>query len=276
MKSDLVKIKFFFPRISSVIKNKQEFVELLMEAMRKDGSIKYAGYLKDEDLQRDLTQHVGNGNITQYEPLSIKQKKVIEKTILTTVQKCNKKLPIPTKNFVFVFPWFPTKDDKVFKGSFGFAAYSCVLHIFISPQIFTQESLTDSVIHELNHTISFYHHPDRYGKWSLLDHVINEGLAENFREEVLNKKSAQWAIALNKKEAFEVLGSIRPLLASKNYRVHQKILFGNTKYKRWTGYSIGYWIVKEFRKKHKKLTWKEIMKIKPKDILKAITKKRVQ
>jgi len=245
-----------------------------MEAMRKDGSIKYAGYLKEKDLYKGLLRHIGNGDITQYKPLSIKQKQIIEKTILATIQKCGKKLPIPTKNFVFVFPWLPTKNDEALRGSFGFAAYSCVLHIFISPQIFTPNSLADSVTHELNHTISFYYHFDRYGKWSLLDCVVNEGLAENFREEALNKKSAPWAIVLTKKESFKALESIRPLLRSKDFRVHQKILFGNVKYKRWTGYSIGYWLVKEFKKKHTKLSWEEIMKTKPEDILGTVIKKR--
>lgn len=270
MNSNLVKIKFFFPKTSHKYeaKNKQEFVELLIKAMRKDGSVKCAGYLKEKDLRNSLVRHMGNGDIAQYKSLSIKQRQLIKKTILATVQKCDKKLPIPTKNFVFVFPWFPTKNDKALKGSLGFAAYNCVFHIFISPQIFTQRSLADSVAHELNHTVSFYYHPDRYVKWSLLDHIINEGLAENFREETLNKKSTQWAVALAKKEAFKTLESIRPLFRSKGSRVHQKILFGNARYKRWTGYSVGYWIVKEFRKKHRKLGWKEIMKTKPEDILK--------
>ena len=274
MKSDFIKIKFFSPKILRDIKNKQEFTQLLIEAMRKDGSIKYAGYLKEKDLYDDLLRHIGSGDITQHKILSTKQKQDIKKTIHTTVQKCNRKLPVPTKNFVFVFPWFPTEDDKVFKGSFGFAAYSCVLHIFISPQIFTRESLADTVAHELNHTIFYYYHFDRYGKHSLLDDIIAEGLAENFREEVLDKKSAPWAIALTRKEAFEVLGSIKPLLYSKDFRIRKRILFGDIKHKRWTGYSIGYWLVKEFRKKHGELSWEEIIKTKPEDILEAVIKKR--
>lgn len=273
MKSNLIEVKFFFPKLSRDIKSKREFVELLLEKMRKGGNIKYAGYLKEKDLYKDLLKHIGKGDINQYKPLSTKQKQIIEKTILATVQKCHKKLPVPTKNFVFVFPWFPTKNDEVFKGSFGFAAYSCVLHIFISPQIFTKESLADSIAHELNHTISFYYHFDRYGKWSLLDSIMNEGLAENFRDDVLNKKSAPWAVALTKKEAFMALESIHPLLHSKNNHIRQKILFGDTKYKRWTGYSIGYWLVKEFKKKHTNLSWLEIIKTKPEDILEAVIKK---
>ncbi len=270
----MVKIKLFFPKISRDVKNKREFVGLLMEAMRKDGSIKYAGYLKEKDLLKDLLRHTGSVDITQYNTPSIKQKQDIKKIIHTTIQKCNKKLPVPTKNFVFVFPWFPTKNDKVFKGSFGFAAYSCVFHIFISPQIFTRESLADSVAHELNHTIFYFYHFDRYGKHSLLDDIVTEGLAENFREEVLDKKSAPWAVALTRKEAFEALESMKSLLFSKNHRIRQRILFGDTKYKRWTGYSVGYWLVKEFREKRRKFSWGKIIKTKPEDILKVVIKKK--
>jgi len=275
MKSKLIEIKLYFPKISKKNTNKQMLVDLIMEAMQKDGSIEYAGYLKKKDLRADLLKHIGNGDITQYNPLSTKQKKIIKKTIFSIANKCNKKLPIPIKNFVFVFPWFPGKDDQVFKGSFGFAAYSCVLHLFISPQKFTPESLSDSLAHELNHTVSFYHHFDRYGNWSLLDHITNEGLAENFREEILKNKPSQWSISLTKKDSFKILKEIEPLLHSKDHHLHKEILFGNTKYKRWTGYSIGYWLIKEFRKKNKKLSWEDTIKMEPKDILKSVLKKEV-
>jgi len=276
MKSNLIKINFYFPKTSRRIKSKQELINLIMEAMRKDGNIKYAGYLKEKDLQKDLLQHIGRGDINEYREISASEKKAIEKTIHLTIQKCHEKLPIPIKNFIFIFPWLPTKKDRVFRGSLGYAHYSCVLHLFIAPDVFTQKSLADSVAHEINHTISFYYHFDRYGKWSLLDHIINEGLAENFREEVLNTKPVPWAVALTKKEAFKVLSLIKPLLHSKNPNIHQKVLFGGKKYKRWTGYSIGYWLVKEFKKRHPKLSWEEIVKTKPEDILKLAIKNRAQ
>ena len=274
MQSDLLKIKFYFPKISHWIKNKQELVDLIIKKMCKDKSIKYAGYSTKKGLRKGLLQHIGQGDTSQYRKLSTKEKETIKRTVHATIQKCDKKLPIPTKNFIFVFPWFPTKEDVAFEGSFGFAAYSCVLHIFIAPDIFTQKSLANSVAHEINHTISFYYHFDRYNKWSLLDYIVNEGLAENFREEVLHTSSAPCAVALTRKEAFEILISIRPLLHSKKSVICQNILFGNAKYKQWTGYSIGYWLVKEFRKKNKKLPWKEVIKIKPEDILEAVEKNR--
>lgn len=266
MKNDLVNINLYFPKTVSRIKNKSQLVDLIMKMMRKDGNIRYAGYLKEKDLKKELLRYTGD-NINKYRELSSKEKVIIKKTIIKTIQKCHKKLFIPTKNFIFIFPWFPSIKEREFQGSFGFAAYSCVLHLFIAPNIFTKKSIADSVAHEINHSVSFFHHFDRYGKWSLLDHIINEGLAENFREDVLKTKPAPWAIALTKKEAFHTLKSIKHLLYSKKSDIQREILSGSRNYKRWTGYSIGYWLLKDFREKNKNLSWEEIIKIKPEDIL---------
>jgi len=271
MRSDLIEINFYFPE-SALVKDKRKLVDLIMEVMHKDGTIKYAGYSSEEILREDLLRHIGCNDHTQYRNLSEKEKKVISKAIQVTTDKCNKILPLPTKNFVFVFPWFPSDKESLFNGSFGFAAYSCVLHLFIAPDIFTKESVADSVAHEINHTISYYHHFDRYAQWSLLDHMANEGLAENFREDVLKTKPSPWATALSEQKAFELLKEIYLLLNSKDSKTHRAVLFGNDKYERWTGYSVGYWLVKKFRKMNQKLSWEEIIKTKPEDILKTVKK----
>lgn len=268
MRSDLIEINFYFPK-SALVKDKQKLVDLIMEAMRNDGTIKYAGYSDENMLREDLLRHIGHYGHSQYRNLSEKEKHSISKNIQTTINKCNKILPLPTKNFIFIFPWFPTEKESTFNGSFGFAAYSCVLHLFVTPGIFTEESIADSVVHEINHTVSYYYHFDRYAQWSLLDHIVNEGLAENFREDVLKTKSAPWAIALSEQKAFEILKEIYPKLNSKDDKIHQAILFGNDKYERWTGYSVGYWLVKKFRKMNRELSWEEIIKTKPEDVLKS-------
>jgi len=272
MKSSLIEVNFYFPK-ATLVKDKQKFVDLIMEAMRNDGTIKYTGYSNENMLSEGLLGHIGHYNHSKYRNLSEKEKRSISKTIQTTINRCNKILPLPIKNFIFVFPWFPSKEDSIFNGSFGFAAYSCVLHLFIAPGIFTKEAIANSVAHEINHTVSFYYHFDRYARWSLLDHIVNEGLAENFREEVLKTKPAPWAIALSKQKAFKTLKEIYPKLNSKDDKIHRAVLFGNGEYERWAGYSIGYWLVKEFRKMNPNLSWKKIIKIKPEDILKSAKNK---
>lgn len=271
MKSRLVEIKFYFPQKSDNLKSKRDFVRALIEMMRQDGNLRYAGYLKEEDLFRDLWRHLGSiEGLSHYQELSGKKEQNIQKIIRGTVLKCHKALPLPTRNYIFVFPWFPGKEKKVFQGSVGFATYSCVFYIFIDVQNFTQEALANSVAHELNHTIFYYYHYNRFGKYTLLDNIVLEGLAENFREGVMDQKPAPWAIALKEEKAIDVLKSLKPYLSSRDSSLYRKIFFGDAKYKRWTGYSIGYWLVKEFRKKQTKLSWTEIMKIEPQKIFRTI------
>ena len=273
MKSKLVEIKFYFPQKSDRLKTKRDFVKTLIEMMRRDDSLRYAGYLREKDLFRDLYQHIGNINgLSHYQELTIGKEQNIKKIIRATVLKCHKTLPLPTKNYIFIFPWFPEKKDKVFQGSLGFATYSCVFYVFVDIRNFTQEALANSVAHELNHTIFYYYHYDRFDKDTLLDNFILEGLAENFREDVLNGGPAPWSVALKRQEAFDILESLKSQLSSKSSFLYRKIFFGNKKYKRWTGYSIGYWLVKEFRKKKPRLSWEEIMKMEPGDILETVIK----
>ena len=70
MQADLAKINFYFPELPRQVRNKQDLVRLIMEIMRKDGNIKYAGYLKEKDLRNNLLKHVGSKNITKYKPPS--------------------------------------------------------------------------------------------------------------------------------------------------------------------------------------------------------------
>lgn len=67
-----------------------------------------------------------------------------------------------------------------------------------------------------------------------------------------------------------MLKEIYPKLNSKDDKMRQTILFGNNKkFERWTGYSVSYWLVKEFRKMNQKFSWEDIMKTKPEYILKS-------
>lgn len=259
MKSDLFKINFYFPQ-PALVEDKQMLVNLIIKAMQKDGNINYAGYLDKNILKKDLLRRIGSYDPKIYRSLTVNERKNIIKIIQMTITKCNKILPLPTKIFIFIFPWFPSKEELVFRGAIGFAVYSCVIHLFLAPDIFLKESIADSIAHEINHIVSFNYHFDRYAKWSLLDHIVNEGLAENFREDVLKTSPAPWAIALSKQEAFKALRKIYSKLNSKNRKIHRLILFGNKKYKHWMGYSIGYWLVKEFKGKNPHLSWGEIVK----------------
>ncbi len=251
-------IEFYFPE--GAYEDKNVLVSSIISMMKQKGSIKYSGYANLNFLQKGLIEHVGDGRINQFRHISIYQKEKIKKIITKTIEKCNQKLTIPTKNFIFVYPYLPTEKDKVFEGVMAVAVYSCVFHVFIDLDRYTEKSLENTVAHELNHTIYYYHHYDGFGHYALLDEILLEGLAENFREQYFDFRRTPWADALSKKEALEILKESKKFLISRNRKTIDGFLFGNNKYKRWTGYSTGYWLVKEFLRDHN-MSWDRIMKL---------------
>lgn len=272
MNKSQLKINCYFPEVLSEIKDKQGFVNSIMEMMRQDGNVKRAGYFSENDFQKDLLYHMGDESIAQYKPLISNQKRSIEELIHSTIEKCHKVLPHPDLPvFIFVYPWFPDKDNqKLFQGTTAFATYY-TMHLFIDLNFFTEASLKQTVAHEWSHLVYYRYHDEQ--KCSLLDHIIMEGFAEVFREEIVNGGAAPWSVALDEKESLRQLKLIEVELNSASMELYKKVFWGDSEHKRWTGYSIGYNIVKKFRKIFPKLTWKNIIKTRSQDIIIRIKKK---
>lgn len=269
MSPNLVKISFYFPKVSSPIKTKRELFDLIIRKMESDGNIKRTGYLKEKTFLKELFNYIGN-NTFVYKNISATQKKIIKENITATIKKSNKILPHPDLPiFIFVYPWFPHKRTGVlFQGVNGFAGYYTI-HIFININRYEKESLRQTIAHEWSHLVFYQYHPER--QYTLYTLMIMEGLAEVFREEIIGGGISPWASALTKKEAEKKIKSFSPkLLARKGMKIYREVFFGSKRYKRWTGYSIGYWLVKKFRKMNPNLSWKEIVKTKPEEILKSI------
>lgn len=270
MNKDLSQIEFYFP--NGEFGNKNEIVDAIISLMKDRGSVDYSGYANHDLLKQGLLDHMGSGNIKQYKGIYDEQKIEIEKIIAETVNKCNEKLPVPTKNFIFVHPYFTTEEDKVFEGVMAVAVYSCVFHLFVNLDEYSKKSIENTVAHELNHTIYYYHHYNDYNNYTLLDEVLLEGLAENFREQYFDPHTTKWAGALRKEEAFKVMKSSKDIFKSRDQKLIKEFLFGSDKYKKWTGYSAGYWVVKEFIKNNTDLSWDQVMKTESQSFLKVIYK----
>ena len=272
MHKSQLKIKCYFPKLSHKTKNKREFVNLIINMMRQDGNVKCAGYFKEDDLQKDLIYHLGDGNAAEYKPLLSNEKHSIEKTIHSTIEKCHKVLPHPDLPvFVFVYPWFPNKENRIlFRGTTAFATYY-TMHLFVDPSFYTKVSIKQTIAHEWNHLVFYRYHDEQ--KCSLLDHMVMEGLADIFRKEIVSGGVSPWSLALNEKKSLKQLRLLLELLNSTSMDLYRDVFWGNSKFKRWTGYSIGYNIAKKFRDKYPKLTWNKIITKKSKDILNEVMKK---
>lgn len=267
MKKSAVVLNFCFPKITKDVKNSHGFIKALTSLMKSNGSINFAGYMEDEDLEADLANRMGDFNSSSYKHLTRVQKEKIEVAVFQTLKRCYKILPhseIPI--YIFIFPWFPSlSDSKLFRGVNAVAPHSSVIHFFVDVETYTLVSVKETTAHEYNHLT--YYSRNRSSSYSLLEHMLMEGLAESFREDVVGGKQAPWATALTLKEAQRLYRTIREKLSSKSKKIRMGVLFGNKKYPRWMGYSIGYHLVREFRKKNQKLTWEKIETMSAKEFI---------
>jgi len=268
MNRDLAQIEFNFPK--GQFRDKKELTAAIIAQMKENGSTAYSGYANLELLKQGLLDHIGSGNIGQYSDEIYHQKiNELRKVILQTIEKCNSYLAIPTKNFIFINPYLTVDEDEVFEGVMAVAVYSCAFHLFINLSEYSNDSLINTIAHEINHTIYYYNHFDNFNNYSLLDEIILEGLAENFREQLFNPQTSKWAGALSKQQAFDLLEESSDILSSRDKVLIKNFLFGSDKYPKWAGYSAGYWLVKEYLNQHKNLTWNDAMKLPSQDILKT-------
>ncbi len=272
--SKSIKTQFCFPRVSSrvSIENKKNLVYLLMEHLKKNGSIEYAGYLKDKDLYKDILFRIGDGDVIGYKPLNVTQKKKVETTIHFIIQKLCREFSFSIGPiFIFIFPWFPSEEESVLLGGVNAVApYINTLHLFIDPFRFTPASLRETIAHEFNHLV--FYRQNGFKRYTLFENMIIEGLAENFREELCGGAPAPWSVAFSRKDVKGLFSSLKPFLFSKNSRLYSNVFFGSKKYKKWTGYSMGYWFVKSFIKRHPELSWQKVMEIKIEDIVNDLYK----
>ncbi len=254
-------------------KTKQDFIKYLTLNI-SNISTGYAGFRTKHYLQTSLLSKIFGFNtriakkhilFTQF-PI-----KEIVSHIESTLKKSYTLLPSRGITRIFIFPTFRLFVKEKMFGVDGITPYLNVINMYLypkpqEPKSFFQE-INNTTAHEYNHTIRFQYFP-LSSSTTLLDNLINEGLAENFRMAILRGKISPWAGALQLKEVERIFKKIKPFLRSTNLKNFHKIFFANKEYPLWSGYAIGYQIVKSFLKNNKKIEWEKIIQLKAKEILK--------
>lgn len=267
MKSNLIKLKFIFPEEIKNIKNKQELADFIMEKLEKRDIVKYAGYSNKKDLKKNLLRDFKKESVSKYKKPSKKKEKEIKNNITETIKKLNNILSHPDPPiFIFIYPWFPPREKcSLFNGVMASASFYTI-HLFIDLNNYTKHSIKETLAHEWNHLVFYkYHSKNQY---TLLEHIIIEGLAEVFKEETIREDPTPWALALTEEEAQEKFNLLKGKLNQKNRNLYEEVFFGSKEYKKWTGYSVGYWLIKNFRENHSQYSWEEIIKIEAEEIIK--------
>lgn len=242
---------------------KKQLISVLSQSIKNTG-IGYAGFKTKHTLQNylmrtvfDTREKCGRNNS------ALNQEKVME-VIEKTLSLCFCALPGKTIH-IFVFPTFNKFVREKMSGTTGYTPWRNVMLLFINPNSRQWEkSLARTIGHEFNHSAFLKCNECK----TLLDILICEGLAEHFREQVIGGGRAPWTKVLNENKSNKILLKMESgrILQSTNFAVHRAVLFGNNAYTPWTGYSIGYYILKTFLGNNLNLDWREIMTLRPKNI----------
>lgn len=116
----------------------------------------------------------------------------------------------------------------------------------------TENLISEMLVHELCHAA-------RWGKnneliSSLLDGIISEGIATYFEAEFIKNRNErtvfiQTILGRSDEENEKILDQLRDRLDSNEYDYNAIFFTGNNKLPRWSGYSLGFYLVKKYLEK---------------------------
>ncbi|RKQ37251.1 DUF2268 domain-containing protein [Oceanobacillus halophilus] len=155
---------------------------------------------------------------------------------------------------IFILPSDYTNRKLIneFNGKSGLAFHD-KLFLFISDDNSINE-IKALFTHEYNHVCRLLHYPKKERKYTLLDTIILEGLAENAVRERFGKSYlASWTAYYssdNLRKFWEKIISPNKHLIITN-RKHNELLYGLRFYPRMLGYAVGYYLVVNYVEENK-------------------------
>jgi len=182
-----------------------------------------------------------------------------------TINKVRKKVPVDDVDIVVYKDRFGVIPEI---GIGGFTASENRIMISIDPDF---KDIKESIKNDLNRIISheLYHVLRKYTfehKSTLLESLINEGLADHFENEINNTKPNIWDTVLNEKELKRLTKVAEKDFDNYDYN-HSEWFFGAGSIPHWAGYSIGYYLVQEFLNRNPEKSPSSIFKLSAKDFI---------
>ena len=229
----------------------------------------YAGYKYKEGIKGYLNEL--NDSALKSKGIKFPEIYGLDKKCRLIAQKAVKKVErfvTEKRLFIYVFPQINKWVIGNMNGLGGRTVWKNTICLEIFPKKGWEKEFVNTMIHELTHVATGYYFG---GKYSFGECFVHEGLAENFREFVLGGKEP-WTKAMSETKAMSTFFELKREIRKKpSMRKYSEIFFGTGKYPNWTGYTIGYYLVKSYLKskyKNRKIDWKEVFETKPLEISK--------
>jgi len=246
----------------------EEIIEEIVKNIPELEGIGFAGYLEKDCLKKFLRGFIldkeGNNQSYSYE---VKNEKEVRKICREIIKRCSNF--IDKKIHIFLFPTFSKFVIEEMKGLNGFSSWDNTIWIFINFKDGWKESLRETIVHELAHAVSPFY---KGGDFPIGYGLVLDGMAEHFKDFIVRGKKSPWTKAISEEKSWEVFKEIKDkgLLEVKDFDKYNEIFYGTGKYPNWTGYTVGYYLIKEYLKNQKEVNWNNFLRKNPKEILKEI------
>lgn len=258
------KISFEMHNYLDVEGDPDEVINKILRKITDLDDIGYAGHLEKKWLKMTLERLIldkdGDNQQFSYKKEFNKKIKLISDEV---INKCEKY--IEDRIHIFLFPTLDKFARERMKGVSGYCPWKNTILIFINFVKGWENQLKETIVHELAHALSpFAEHDAPLGHWLIL-----EGIAENFKDFIFPECQSDWTKAISEEESKEILAEIKHFLHENDFEKYSEVFFGTGKYALWSGYSIGYFLVKKYLEKQKTINWKEVLKVNPEEILES-------
>lgn len=228
----------------------------------------YAGHVSIEELTKTLDMFLldkdKKHNFFKYNNSNKEIFNIISKTfeLLERYQE--------EKKYIFVFPCFDNFTIDKMNGVGGFCPKKDIIFLFLNLNGNGWESaLKDSLIHEFAHAVSDYYLGGE--DFNLGEGMVFDGLSENFRKR--NFGGSDFLVnAVSEEECKIHFKKLKNKLNSKDLNFYREVFYGTGNYPPWLGYSLGYYLIKNYLKKLDKVDWNFLLRTNPKEILDIASK----
>ncbi len=138
-----------------------------------------------------------------------------------------------------------------------------VIVLFLAKELSIKEIFA-LFTHEYNHVCRLSYIEKEFEELTLLDSLIIEGMAEVAVEQIFGQEMlAPWVKLYTKQELLPYWSRVHRYLEVKGKENHHLFLYGDKsgqRFPKWFGYSIGYFIVKEYLANNQQILMKDLIK----------------
>ncbi len=226
-------------------KTPEDFASFIEE----DEEIGFAGFSKRKHLTNILRFY--DARITGESWVNVKD---VLNIIKDSLVKCIRVAPVQNIR-IFVFPTSYDFIKEKMGGVSGACFWKNTMLVFIHENS-DLTALLKTIVHEYAHAFSL----NFLKRETLQDHIVFEGVAENFVDSITGGKPNPWATALNKEESKRIFQKLKSKMNSKRNDLYEEVFFGTGQYPLWAGYSIGYHLVSDYLRKIPETNWPKILK----------------